>query len=113
MRTSISLAAGVSLAVLLSGCCSLCEDKNKTVQAAPSPTGIDQTVAPTADVGHCLASRDEPADPARARITAGTYCVCDEGSDPLQQHPGTPVAGRHLGKGTPSSLDRPRMMLRT
>jgi len=101
MRTSISLAAGVSLVVLLSGCCSLCEDKNKTVQAVPSPAGIDQTVPPTADVGDCLASQDETADPARARITAGTYCVCDEGPDPLQQHPGTMVAGRHLGKGHP------------
>jgi hypothetical protein len=87
----------------------LCEDKNKTVKAAPPPTGIDQTVPPTTDVGPCQAKRDEAADPARARVTAGTYCVCDEGDDLKQQHPGTLAAGRHLGKGHPvvigSTLD--------
>jgi hypothetical protein len=48
--------------------------------------------APPACTGH----QDEPSHPKR--VTAGTYCVCDDGGANEGLHPTTHVKGKHLQK---------------
>jgi len=114
MRKHLSLVMALPIVLVLAGCAKR-QEPSANAADTTGPSGDETAVAPAvADVQsatnagsatrECRARQDEPPNPNR--VTAGVYCVCDDGPDNGGLHPTTKVKGDHLHEGDPIVVGR-------